>query len=291
MKFARLTIVLLLVSGVHTFAMAQSMTLVSLLFPESLSWTTLDALPPVKPSEMSSFLAQALWGAIPTDELQNVASAGTSNQGNSEVSLFFGPNGTRGFYHFPRSGYGGSGILYSGGSPCCDGDTTIFWPDTSDDGRMLPAHAFPGVIVKIENSPTPRVVDYEAGDGWAPATYSLLPIECFNRWNPWNVDIRLTLPDGIKPAHKAMTFSTSLTLRSAPLVNDAYDPDLSHFLNVAVFGNVERRYLPDVKATIVGTWTDKTGQLWNLLTVKDRDNAYLATYTSHDVEVGWAEAQ
>jgi hypothetical protein len=32
-----------------------------------------------------------------------------------------------------------------------------------------------------------------------------------------------------------------------------------------------------------------TDRRWDLLAIKDQENAYLATYTSLDVEIGWAE--
>lgn len=288
MIFTRIIAVLLLVAAFHPPAHAQSLKLVSLLFPEAANWPRLDALPPVKPSEMNGFLAQALWADIDQQNMPTVAGGAPSNAGDVEISLFFGANGPLGFYHFPRSSQYGGGIIYSGGSPCCDGDVTIFWPDISDFARMPPARTFPGLIVKIEDSPDPLIVDYESSDGWAPETYSLVSSKEFSRRNSWNVDRNLTLPDGIKPVHKATTFSITLTLRSAPVVNDAYDPGRSHFLQVAAFGNIERRYLPGAEATIIGTWADKTGKQWDLLTVKDQDNSYLATYASLDVEVGWA---
>jgi hypothetical protein len=266
---------------------APPLTIASLLFPESATWRAADQIPALPPDRMDAIFAEHLWDEI------NSADEAVQNSPRCEASIrLFFSKGRAALFHPIRLGDPTSpGLIYTGDAPCREGGITIVWRNTTGYSSTQ-ATTFPATLLRVEAVTDPRVTAIEQGCCGSPIdVYLTGKLLRFTLQNAWRVEEDLAVPEDTAPAHQAETISTDLILRSAPRVDDAYQIDRSQFLGQAAFGNIERRYLPGARVTVIAKWRDPAGRMWNLVEVPDGDNGYLCTYASTGADVGWMTAK
>jgi hypothetical protein len=262
---------------------AQPSGIAAFLFPEAATWRVADQMPALKRNEIDAIFAENLWDEIDSDDEAVKNSAGCE----ASIRLFFSQGASAFFHHVNLGDKNSPGLFYSGDAPCREGGIIIVWQNTTSY-MSTKAETFPATLLRIEDVSDPHVTAIERGCCGDPIdVYLTGKLLSLNLQNAWHVENDIAVPNDTLPTHQAETISTELILRSAPIVNDAYQADRSHFLGQAAFGNVERRYLPGATVTVIAKWKDATGRMWNLVEAPDSDNNYLCTYSSTGADVGW----
>ena len=185
-------------------------------------------------------------------------------------------------------------VIYTGQALCEEGALSIIWYGTETETDQWTIsnsklHKWGVEVLRFLPQPETKISSFEPGCCGAIADRYLLGY----LHNPYRLQrlsvlnlVSLKFPEELLPEPEPRLLKTKSTLRYSPVEIDDYDESTSEFLDHAVFGNVQRKYLPGINVLVLGKKvTDQTKE-W-LFVIADPPNDRLAYHSPYQVNVGW----
>jgi hypothetical protein len=255
-----------------------------ILFPETSGWRAFDSLPVPDAAvlEREKSRLRSIYDETPQDLLMERAECSFITRALDE-HFDIGR-----FRSLDVDGDGNPDVVYSGDAECSEGDVTVIWFGDARGGlakrnvtiiplrllRLEPVGRRRFSSVKVGCCAS-AVDEYFMGDMRNPRLFARL-----------RMFKRLVLPDGMVTASGAFVADGETVVRTSPVVNDEYDPNMSRAMVHAVFGTVAARYLAGAKGAIVASYTDSAGTAWRLI-VFDEASRALRLESPYGTDAGW----
>jgi hypothetical protein len=267
---------------------ADPLNVSTILFPETKDWINVTTLP--KPTEewlkQWKWLLRQSYLAHPTRVLQESPDCSFITralyEGNIAVHLYLVDVDSDGIQD----------VMYVGPAQCAEGEVTIVWHGSKTKaGIWTVAERKPTIfgvkVLRLFPAPEPKISSVVSGCCADPIDRYLVGY-VYNPYRLRRLDVlkELVYPAELLPKQKRLRLEKESILRASPDELNDYNEARSKFLGHAVFGNVQRKYLPGAEALILATKPSIQGVEWAFAII-DESNDYLVYYSPYRVNVGW----
>ena len=249
-------------------------------FPETKAWTSVEKLPSPDVKKFDK-LKDALRAACEkTDSNFRQVNA-------CLISAILDPKGRNSLRIADINLDGINDVIYSGDAFCQEGDATLVWYGTKDGFQVKLDHIWPLRALKIRMGDEPRISSLAVGCcGDMIDTYFVGKL--FNPRIEGSVQMYrgTAKPDKALIEDRPYQNASETILRSSPMTDDKYDPNLSGREDQAVFGNVLSRYLGGATGRVIFTQIDKDQRTWAFVIMSAASNP-LRYHIGYQANVGW----
>ncbi|MDP4191731.1 MAG: hypothetical protein Q8858_09225 [Bacteroidota bacterium] len=289
MKTIRFLILLFLASNIVSAENdeASFSKISAILFPETSSWTLVSNMKHADSAFLRNNEAK-LRKAYLSSKLIN-------NPG--DISCSFIDRVFSADYDFPKYFYihdidhdGIEDILYTGMSPCSEGNATVIWFGTPQGFEIRQDYFWYALAIRISEGNNLQISSVAVGCcGETIDDYMcgrIINLRCDGMKRFYHTTELPPLTEQSGKTVESFVSKKELTLRSAPEINDNYIDGFSQYLGKAVFGNILSKYMTGCKGEIIENIADKNSRKWYFVVINNESKA-LRTHMPYDVCAGW----
>ncbi len=191
------------------------------------------------------------------------------------------------FRQFDINDDGKFDIIYSGPAPCAEGDVSVVWFGTATGYEVKHTSPFQSLILKLRPAQEPLISSFAVGCCASLSDeYILGTFDNPRQDGALKILKTVELPKLYLPQQTSFVAIRTLALRSSPAIHDEYSKEQSEFMGIAVFGNIQRRYLQGARGAVLARQTHANGKEWAFVIMNQNSDA-LMTENPMDVGFGW----
>lgn len=289
MKTIRFLILLFLASNIVSAENdeASFSKISAILFPETASWTLVSNMKHADSAFLRNNEAK-LREAYLSSKLMNKEDISCSFIDRVFSSDYGSP---KYFYIHDIDHDGIDDILYTGTSPCSEGNATVIWFGTPQGFEIRQDYFWYALAIRISEGKQLQISSVAVGccgeiiDDYMCGKVINLRCEGIQRFYHMT-ELPPLAEERSRKTAESFVSKKELTLRSTPEINDNYIDGFSQLLGRAVFGNILSKYMKGCKAEIIGNIIDKHSRKWYFVVIDNKSKA-LRTHVPFDVCAGW----
>jgi len=278
------SLILALGISVATAAEATPSDVARLFFPETSGWVSLTDVPSITKQRLLEIRDQlrATYVASGVGRRLEV-------EGCSVIQRVLWDEDAKLFHLMDVNQDGFQDIVYSDNAQCREGDVTLIWFGKAGGFSMNSDSAWDAKVLRIAPGNVPRISSVAVGCcGDLVDEYNLGTLENFRIYSVIRTTQITVLPKRTLSTRIRFKNSSSMTVRSTPRTENAYDENLSGLMSHAVFGNVLCKYIAGASGTILAEQRERDGKTWDYVVMDPTSEVYRVD-DPFRANVGWVE--